>query len=606
MATLVNQRIMAFLDEIGREEPFAKQRWWIFLRWILLGVVILATLLGNKLTQLRIPILEVLSLTIVIVLLNGLLYFFWVIKKKISLPDSRLLQRFTFFQFAIDWVSISLLFHYTGGLSSPLLFYFLFHVILTGVLLERRACLIYITLIALTINTLAVLELGGYLPHIYSSSFISSEVQNNPYFVLMLLFFFNTVLYISSYFVVSLFRSLKERIRQLRLLNEVAKNTASTLGLYPRLGFICHSIIEMMGVKGVTIRLLDEKTNRLELATGCGLSQAYLSKGPVDADRSLAKALQGEPHFVLDATTDPTVQYPEHARKEGIGSMLAVPLMGREKVIGTLRLYAGERRSFSQVEVDFLSALAGQGAISIENAKTYDALEKQDDAKSEFIMSMTHELKGPLMAIQGLLEVIMKGYVGDLTEKQRDLINRINRRIDSLMEVSTGLLDIYQWQSQRPDIKRAPLSLKGQIEQLVDLFKASAQEKGLSIGVAFPDEDLLLMGTEEEMEKILNNLITNAIKYTPSGGSIFIELSDSEGDAIIRFRDTGIGIAAEDMPKIFDPYVRTKEAKEMDPFGRGLGLPLVKKVVESLGGTISVESDKGKGSVFMLVFPKKE
>lgn len=185
------------------------------------------------------------------------------------------------------------------------------------------------------------------------------------------------------------------------------------------------------------------------------------------------------------------------------------------------------------------------------------------------------------------------------------MINRINRRIDSLMEVSTGLLDIYQWQSQRPDTKRALLSLKGQIERLVDLFKANAQEKGLSIDVAFPDKDLLLMGTEEEMEKILNNLITNAIKYTPSGGSIFIELSDSEGDAILRVKDTGIGIAAEDMPKIFDPYVRTKEAKEMDPFGRGLGLPFVKKVVETLGGTIRVESDEGKGTEFILVFPQK-
>jgi len=434
----------------------------------------------------------------------------------------------------------------------------------------------------------------------------------------MLLFFFNTVLYISSSFVVLLLKRLRERIlrlmglqrkleqdnKDLRLLNRLARGISSTLGLYPRLDFICNTIMEVMGVKGVAVRLLDEKTNQLELASACGLSEGYINKGPVYADKSLTKALEGEPHLVLDASTDPAVQYPEEARKEGIESMLALPLQGREKVIGTLRLYTNKRRHFSQYELNFLSALSSQGAISIENAKIYDALERQDKAKSEFIMSMTHELKGPFMAIQGLLEVMLKGYVGALTEKQQELIKRMYKRIESVMEVSTGLLDIYQWQSRRPDVKRVPLSIKEQIQMAVDLFKASAQEKGLRLNVALPDEDLILMGTEEEMEKILNNLITNAIKYTPNGGSIFLGLSASESQVIFRIKDTGIGIAHKDIPKIFDEFFRTQGAKKIDPYGKGLGLHFIKKVVETLGGTIGVESEKGKGTEFILAFPK--
>jgi len=615
----VPQRIEAFFDEMGGEEPLSKERQWILLRWLLVGVITLATLIGNQLIHLNIPILTVLLICAVVVLLNAPLhYYFFVIKKRAPFRDSKLIDRFTYLQFAIDWVFLTLLFHYTGGIASPLLFYFLFHVVLSGVLLERRACLLYVTLIAITINLVALLELGGYIPHIYSSSFISRDVQNNPFFVLMLLFFFNTVLYISSSFVVLLLKRLRERIlrlmglqrkleqdnKDLRLLNRLARGISSTLGLYPRLDFICNTIMEVMGVKGVAVRLLDEKTNQLELASACGLSEDYINKGPVYADKSLTKALEGEPHFVLDASTDPAVQYPEEARKEGIESMLALPLQGREKVIGTLRLYTNKRRHFSQYELNFLSALSSQGAISIENAKIYDALERQDKAKSEFIMSMTHELKGPFMAIQGLLEVMLKGYVGALTEKQQELIKRMYKRIESVMEVSTGLLDIYQWQSRRPDVKRVPLSIKEQIQMAVDLFKASAQEKGLRLNVALPDEDLILMGTEEEMEKILNNLITNAIKYTPNGGSIFLGLSASESQVIFRIKDTGIGIAHKDIPKIFDEFFRTQGAKKIDPYGKGLGLHFIKKVVETLGGTIGVESEKGKGTEFILAFPK--
>jgi signal transduction histidine kinase len=619
MIAQVNLRIMAFLDKIGRKDPLAEQRWWIFLRWVLLGMVILTTFLGNKLTQLRIPAFEVLFICLIVIFLNGLLYYLLVIRKTISSRDSERLQKLAFFQFVIDWIFITLLFHYTGGISSPLFFYFLFHVILSGVLLERRSCFLYVISIALAINALAFLELVGYLPHTHSSSFISPDVQKNPYFVVMLLFFFDTVLLISSYFVASLLNSLRQRIqqltflqqeleqvnRQLRLLNQVAKDTSATLKLNPRLNFICQSITELMEVKGVAIRLIDEKTNKLDLATGCGLSKEYLSKGPVNVDKSLAKALQGEPHLVLNAATDPTVQYPEEARKEGIVSMLAVPLKGKNKVIGTLRIYTGERRTFSQSELDFLSALASQGATSIENAKAYDSLERQDKAKSEFIMSMTHELKGPLMAIQGMLDVIARGYVGNITEKQRELIDRINRRIESLIEVSTGLLDIYQWESQRSDTERVPISLKAQINRVVDLFKASAQEKGVTLNMSLPDQDEVLMGTEDEMEKVFNNLITNAIKYSPDGGRIFIALSASENRVILKFKDTGIGISSEDVPKIFDEYFRTAGAKELDPYGKGLGLALAKKVVESLGGTIKVESDMGKGTEFIISFPRK-
>ncbi len=577
----------------------------------------MTTLLGNRLVHLRIPAFEVFLLVAGVALLNVIFHYYcFIAKKKNFSAQSRLADTITYSQLAIDMVAITLLFHFTGAVASPLLFYFLFHIILTSVLLPIRVCFYYITLIAFSINGLALLELWGFLPHIYGSSFISRDVQNNPFFVLMLLLFFNAVLYISSFFVTSLLKGWKERIAQLmklqkklkqtnwqlKTLNQLARETTYTLKLDSRLNSICQSIMDIAGVKGVAIRLFDERTNRLELAASCGLSQNYISKGPVNADRSLAKALEGKPHFVLDASTDPTIQYPEDARKEGIISMLALPLKGIEKIIGTLRIYTRERRSFGPDEVDFLSVLANQGAISIENAKIHDALERLDAAKSEFIMLMTHELKGPLAAIQSLLEVLLKGYVGTMTDAQQKLIIRMDKRIESVLEVSTGLMDVYQWQTRSSDSKCVAVPLKKVIHDSMELVKISAQEKGLRINVDLPDEDIVLMGTEEELENILNNLITNAIKYTPKGGNIFLDLSVSQNRVILQINNTGTVIAAEDIPKIFDKFYRTREAKAIDPYGKGLGLPFVKKLVEALGGTIEVKSVKGKGTTFILTF----
>ena len=143
-----------------------KQRWWILLRWILLGVVVLVTFMGNRLIHLDIPALKVLSLCAVTVLLNVLLHYFFFLKKERNASlDSGLVDGSTCFQFALDYLFIAFIFQYSGGIASPLLFYLLLHVILSGVLLEKRACLLYSTLIAITITTIALLELTGTIAH---------------------------------------------------------------------------------------------------------------------------------------------------------------------------------------------------------------------------------------------------------------------------------------------------------------------------------------------------------------------------------------------------------------------------------------------------------
>lgn len=163
----------------------------------------------------------------------------------------------------------------------------------------------------------------------------------------------------------------KERL-YLVSFQELSRAIGSTLAMTEVLDLIVKKISQVMNLKGCTIRLVNPKTNTLELAAAYGLSEKYLSKGPVDIDKSVAEALSGRPVAIYDATTDPRMQYPEQAREEGIATLVAIPMLVKGKVIGVMRLVTGEHREFTMDEVDFACAVAELGGQAIVNAQMYE------------------------------------------------------------------------------------------------------------------------------------------------------------------------------------------------------------------------------------------
>lgn len=159
----------------------------------------------------------------------------------------------------------------------------------------------------------------------------------------------------------------------LRSIQEISKVLSSTLAVDEVLDHIVRQITEVMNLKGTTIRLVNPKTNSLEVVAAHGLSEKYLKKGQVDLDRSIAEALSGKPVAIYDAPSDPRIQYPEEAKEEGIATMVAVPMVSKGKVIGVMRLVTAESREFSMEEVDFACGVAELGAQAISNARMYEA-----------------------------------------------------------------------------------------------------------------------------------------------------------------------------------------------------------------------------------------
>jgi GAF domain-containing protein len=177
-----------------------------------------------------------------------------------------------------------------------------------------------------------------------------------------------------------------EKLQYFQLFRDVCKVVNSSLDLEEVLKLITENIVRLINVKACTIFLLDKSRNKLDVSASHGVSEAYLKKGPLDADKSIAETLEGKIVLIPDTSADSRVQYPEEAQREGIASLLSVPITVKGRIIGVLRIYTSEQRSFLDDEYELISGLADMGGIAIDNARMYDHLK----AEHEKLIDETH------------------------------------------------------------------------------------------------------------------------------------------------------------------------------------------------------------------------
>jgi len=626
------------------EELVGRVIWQIQLRWFAALGVLAATWTASSILNIQLSLRHLYALGLFILFYNAL---FRLYLKRLSYPSrakssgyiySALLQfylkrlergaiieagifdRFAKVQTSMDWLTMILLVHFSGGVESPLLLYFIFHLIIASILLSPQACYFFATLAALAVGALAILEYRGLIPHI-SLGFITAPLYQNGLYIASVLFFFTTCLYISVYLATSVTINLRQKDKELlrlqqrlsgayqriQTLYEITKTVSSTLNLEEVLNLIAQSAAKAMQVKACTIRLLDESGQTVDTVAAYGLSEKYLTKGPIDVQKSrhIYQTLSsGQPAIISNTSRDDRLQYPAEAKTEGINAMLCVPLLIKGKAEGLICVYSIEPDHFSKSDAEFLSALASEGAIAIENARTYQALEMADRAKSDFVQMVTHELRSPLSAVQSMLRLLEQGYVGPVTSKQQDLIQRSQRRVSFLLSLVKDLLELAAGKVEQLRGEKNEVVLNEIITKVTELMQTSAQEKGLEWKVEIAEEPLVLVGIEEGLERVFMNLVSNAVKYTLAGGLVAVR-AWSENDQIkVEVSDTGIGIPEEALPRIFNEFYRAKNAKAMEMEGTGLGLAIAKDVVEQHGGQISVESTVGEGSTFYVALPK--
>lgn len=222
----------------------------------------------------------------------------------------------------------------------------------------------------------------------------------------------------------------------------------------------------------------------------------------------------------------------------------------------------------------------------------------------QFLSVLSHELKAPLNAIEGYLRMMQEKQSGDLVDDYATPIERSLQRIQGMRNLIMDLLDFTKIRLERKDEKIEAVNLKNVASGAIVTVQPYAIQMDVSIKLNAPD-DIIIMADPTDMDIIFNNLVSNAIKYNKVGGSAEITLSNSNGEAVIKVSDTGIGIRDSDVENLFTEFVRIKNEKTRSITGSGLGLSIVKKIVSLYHGTVDVESTPDVGTTFTVRLPRK-
>ena len=372
---------------------------------------------------------------------------------------------------------------------------------------------------------------------------------------------------------------------------------------------IVETVAKALDVKGCSLMLLTPDRKDLLQTAAYGLSDWYVHKGLLSADKSVPQALKGKRVAVLNATEDERVQYREEAKREGIASMLSAPVLFKKDVVGVIRVYTAKQHDFVADEIYFVQAVANIGAIALENARRlercFTEVGKLEEERREFVRFLSvvaHDLQSPLVATQSLLSYIVDGYTGEITEGQKDLMQRGIRRIDELLTLITDLLDIPRIAAGQLEREKVKLSLNEVVKQAVESLDSVARKKGIGLEVELPESSPKVYASKRRLQQVLNNLISNAINYTREG-MVRVRVKEYDNDIAIETMDTGIGIPPGELPRVFDEFFRGSNVGKK---GTGLGLSISKRIIEAHGGKIWAESpcpETGKGSRFTFTLP---
>jgi signal transduction histidine kinase len=254
---------------------------------------------------------------------------------------------------------------------------------------------------------------------------------------------------------------------------------------------------------------------------------------------------------------------------------------------------------------DELGALAANvNRMSDELRRLYRELETASQHKSDFLANMSHELRTPLNAIIGFSQVLREGMVGEVNEKQGEYLDDILSSGHHLLSLINDVLDLSKVEAGQVELELAPFSLQEALERGVAMVRERAMQDGVRVTLAAnPDVDIV-SGDERRIRQVIFNLLSNAVKFTPAGGAIDVRATRANGEVSISVLDTGPGIGAEDLLRVFEEFQQTEAGIERGE-GTGLGLALSKRLVELHGGRIWVDSELGRGSTFVFTLPAR-
>jgi signal transduction histidine kinase len=578
----------------------------ILTRWVAGLMVIAGTFLASVRFGLDLPATQLYLVGASILAYNGLLSLMWRRDRDgnpaVPVPRS---QRLLILQILLDWLALLVFIHLTGGATSPAIPVLGIHMLMVTILLPSPAQYVYLAMGLAGLALVAVLEYQGALAHYSLLPAIPADIYQDPLYVAAQIGFFAIAASATVVLASDVMARLRRREQQVTALLATAQALSATLSLDEVLNRLARNAALALQAPSASIRLLEEDGESLPMVASFGLSRAYQDKGQVEVSRSLLdrEALAGQVVIIHDAATDERIQYPVHVRQEGIRSVIVAPILGRRGPLGVLRVYSGQSAAFDERAGEFVLAIARQGAAAMENALSFEALQQEDQARAQFVRTITHELRSPVSGAQSLLRALLHQQAGNLTDQQLDILTRVEVRLNILTELVEDLLELAKSKTAGFQAELTSVDLGAALSAIAARFEPEAKAKGIDLSYTGPEGGVLTAATEEGLGLVFGNLISNAIKYTPAGGKVSVELASMPEGTTVQVRDSGIGIPADEQSHLWEEFWRASNARQSQVPGTGLGLSIVKRLVESFGGLISFHSTQDRGTTFTVVLP---
>lgn len=400
------------------------------------------------------------------------------------------------------------------------------------------------------------------------------------------------------------------RLQHLEKLVEMSVTLNSTLNLDELLQRIINVACDVLDCQAASILLYDEKRNRLVFAASSGSDPKKLAQIPVPLEGSIAGSIfKDEKSIIINDVSQDTRHYNNVAQQLDFSptSLLGVPMKIRDKGVGVLEAMNKNSGQFSAEDERLLTVLASQAAVAIHNARliqalqrAYDSLRETDELKNNFLALASHELRTPLGIIIGYASFLQQEEESEVSEHAERVLAAASQ-MRSLIESMTSL---HLLQAKGLTFKPRVVPVQQVLTAAYEEMKQISQEKRQTLELDFPSQSLLVTADPEKLTPAFINILNNAIRFTPSGGKITLGARQYKGNVLATVQDTGIGVASEHLPKIFQEFYQVEPHTTRQFGGLGIGLTIARGLIETQGGRIWAESEGlGKGTTLSVLLP---
>jgi signal transduction histidine kinase len=409
-------------------------------------------------------------------------------------------------------------------------------------------------------------------------------------------------------------RDLARSVSELKALEEIGRAVASSLDTKAVLSTIVTRAVELAQADAGAIYSYDASRDDFELAGTYALEPVFqdavrATRIRLDESALGLSAKQREPICVPDLAKAPNYPLRDLTLSAGFHSVLIVPLVGQDEVLGALVLQRRAAGDFPTSTVGLMRTFADQSALAINNARLFREVDEKgrelaiaNEHKSQFFANMSHELRTPLNGILGFAELLADGLYGTLPDKALEILERIQKDGRHLLGLINDVLDISKIEAGQLTLALDSYSLQGIVETVVASTGSLARAKGIEVRPVVSPDLPVGYGDERRLTQVLLNLVGNAIKFTDTG-SVEVRVKAMDDHFILAVQDTGPGIPPEDQARIFEDFQQVDNSITRQKGGTGLGLAIARRLVEVHGGRIDLESTPGVGSTFIISLP---